>query len=301
MSHWELSDLRVFAAVAQAGSMRAASDLVALSVPAISAKIKSLESALGVSLLERHHSGIALTPAGRRLLAHAQDMLEQASLIDEDIGEFGSAPKGVVKLAANTTAVTEYLPQLLAHFMADHPRIDVALSELVSHEVVQQVRNGQADIGIFTPGPATDDLHTLAFRRDRLCLIVSKRHVWAGRSDMDFSESLIADHVCLQKTAALYRYLMRKAKETGRSLRGRIHVTSFDAIAHMVASGVGVSVMPSSAAHRLSGLHELSIVRLRDVWADNELHLCLRDPEALSSSTRLLLTHLQHSASPLAT
>ncbi len=295
MLRWNIHELQVFVAVAQAGSMRAASDLVPLSVPAISAKIKSLETAMGVSLLERHHTGIGLTPAGRRLLAHAQDFLEKANLIDEDIAEFSSKAKGMVKLAANTTAVTEYLPEILASFMTQYPKIDVALAELVSHEVVRQVRDGQSELGIFTPGPVVDDLHVLSFRQDRLCLIVSQKHVWAKRSEMDFSESLIADHVCLQKTAALYRYLVQKAQETGRALRGRIHVAGFDAIARMVSSGVGVSVLPTSAAQRLSRQHDLAIVGLRDVWADNELRLCLRDLESLSSTSRLLLQHLQQS------
>ena len=100
MLGWNIQELHVFTAVALSGSMRGAAEVVNLSVPAISAKVKLLETALGVCLLERHPRGIALTPAGRRLFAHAQDLLEKAHLIDEDITEFSTKPKGLVKLVS---------------------------------------------------------------------------------------------------------------------------------------------------------------------------------------------------------
>jgi DNA-binding transcriptional LysR family regulator len=293
MSRWTLDELRVFCAVAQAGSMSAAVDVVYLSVPAISAKIKSLETALEVTLFDRHASGIVATAAGKRLLAHAHELLEKAMLLTEDVQDYGLQPKGVVKLAANTTAVTEYLPQLLASFMAQHTKIDVMLSEAVSADVIRQVREGRADLGIFTPGPLVDDLLTLPFRKDRLALIVYSNHVWTARSEISFAESLIADHVCLQRSAALSRYLLLKAEEAGRPLRGRIYLAGFEAMARMVGAGVGVAVMPQSAALRLAALHPLKVLRLTDQWADNELRFVLRDEASLSVAAKGLLQALQ--------
>jgi DNA-binding transcriptional LysR family regulator len=293
MNRWTLEDIKIFCAVAEAGSMSAASESANLSTPAISAKIKSLEAALEVALFDRRSSGVEITAAGKRLLAHAHDLLEKADLLTEDIRDFGSEPRGVVRLAANTTAVTEYLPALLASYMAQKAKVDIALSEAISSEVVRQVREGRSDVGIYTPGPAIDDLQTMPFRTDRLALIVHNSHLWVQRSSMSFSESLIADHVCLQRTAALSRFLQHKADEAGRQLRGRIYLTGFEAVARMVGAGVGVAVIPQSAALRLSSIHPIHVVQLTDAWAENELRIVVREFSSLSVAAQTLCTALQ--------
>jgi DNA-binding transcriptional LysR family regulator len=290
---WSLDDLRVFCAVADAGSLTAAGDAVGLSLSSVSARLKALEEAFGIELCRRSHKGVQLTPAGVRLQAHARDLLEKAALVTEDVTEFGTQPRGLVRLAANTTAVTEHLPDLLAAFLAAHPRIDVALVEGVSADVLKQVREGQADIGICTPGPAAGDLRTLPFRSDRMVLVVPANHAWAGRGHIAFEECLWSDHVCLQRSAAMYGFLVQRARDQGRQLKGRIHVAGFDAMARLVGRGVGVGVMPESSARRLEQAHGLGVLVLDDAWADIPLFVCMRSLEELSPSSRALLAALQ--------
>lgn len=289
---WTLDDLRVFCAMVEAGSLTAAGDAVGLSLSAVSARLKALEDSFGTVLCHRSHKGVNVTPAGRRLHAHAREMLEKAALVTEDVSEFGTRPRGLARLTANTTEVTEHLPELLAAFLAAQPQVDVSLVEAVSAEVLRQVRESQADIGIFTPGPPVDDLATFAFRQDRLAVVVSDRHPWAGREAIPFHETLLSNHVCLQQTAALYQFLLHRARDQGRSLKGRIHVAGFDAMARLIGRGVGLGVMPESAARRLEQAQGLAVIRLDDAWADNPLHICVRAPEQLSPSARALLSAL---------
>lgn len=284
--------MRVFCAVAETGSLTAAADAVGLSLPAVSARIKALEQAFAATLCQRSHRGVELTPAGHRLHAHARELLEKAALVTEDVAEYGSARRGIVRVAANTTAVTEHLPDLLAEFLARHAQVGVALTEAVTADVLRQVREGQADLGIFTPGPPVDDLVTLPFRDDRLVLIVGGGHPWAGRTSMPFHETLLANQVCLQRSAALFEFLVQRAREQGRRLISRIHVAGFDAMARLVGRGVGVAVMPESAARRLEDGHQLSVVALEDSWADNQLMICHRGSEGLPPSAKALLACL---------
>lgn len=290
---WSLDDLRVFCAVADAGSLTAAGDAVGLSLSSVSARLKALEETFGTELCRRSHKGVELTPAGLRLQAHARDLLEKAALVTEDVTEFGTRPRGLVRLAANTTAVTEHLPDLLAAFLPAHPHIDVALVEGTSADVLRQVREGQADIGICTPGPAANDLCALPFRSDRMVLVVHAGHPWAGRGTIDFQESLWSDHVCLQRSAALVGFLVQRARDLGHQLKGRIHVAGFDAMARLVGRGVGVGVMPESAARRLEQAHGLAVLVLNDAWADIPLSVCVRALDELSPSSRALLAALQ--------
>jgi DNA-binding transcriptional LysR family regulator len=289
---WSLDDLRVFCAVAEAGSMTAAAHAVALSLPAVSARLRALEDAFGSALCVRSNKGIELTPAGRRLLAHARDLLEKAALATDDVAEFDAMPRGSVRLTANTTAVTEHLPAPLGLFLKANPQVAVALTEGVSADVLRRVREGQADIGIYTPGPATPDLQTWPFRDDQLVLVVHAEHPWAERTAMGFHETLAANHVCLQRSAALFQFLSQRARDQGLTLAGRIHVAGFDAVARLVAQGVGVAIMPSSAAQRMQIQAALAVVALTDEWADNALHLCVRRADELSAAGRALVAVL---------
>jgi DNA-binding transcriptional LysR family regulator len=87
--------------------------------------------------------------------------------------------------------------------------------------------------------------------------------------------------------------LSDRAREAGHKLRSRIHVAGFDAIARMVAQGVGIAVIPGSAARRLQTLHNVRVLTLTDKWAENQLLLCVRDADELSPATTALLQILQ--------
>jgi DNA-binding transcriptional LysR family regulator len=295
---WTLDDLRVFCALAEAGTLTAAADQVALSLPAVSARLKALEDAFGTALCERSPKGVTLTAAGQRLLAHARDLLEKASLTNEDVADFARTPRGQVRMAANTTAISEHMPELLARFLAAHPRIDIALTEAVSAEVVKQVREGQVDIGIYSPDFLVSDLVSFPFRDDQLVVIVPTQHRWEAHGSVAYDEVLQEDQVCLQRSAALFHFLSVRAREVGRKLHSRIHVAGFDAIARVVAQGVGVAVIPSSAARRLQRFHDICVIALADAWAANQLLLCVRDVDDLTPATRALLQVLQEGALP---
>jgi DNA-binding transcriptional LysR family regulator len=293
---WSLDDLRVFCAVADSGTLTAAAQAAALSLPAVSARLKALEAAFGTALCVRSNKGVELTPAGNRLLAHARDLLEKAALATDDVAEFGSQPRGLIRIAANTTAVTEHLPEVIGAFLKTHPRLDVALVECVSADVLRQVREARADIGIYTPGPTTADLECFEFREDELVLVVGSAHPWAHRASIAFHETLAADHVCLQRGAALFQFLGQRARDQGRTLKGRIHVAGFDAVARLVGQGVGVAVMPKSAASRLQAERNIALVALTEAWADNPLHLCVRAIDELSPGARALVEALAPTA-----
>jgi DNA-binding transcriptional LysR family regulator len=290
---WTLDDLRIFCALAEAGTMTAAAEQVSLSLPTVSARLRSLEDAFGTALCLRTQKGVTLTAAGQRLVGHARDLLEKAARTNEDVSDFARAPRGHVRLAANTTAVSEHLPELMARFLASYPKIDVALVEATSAEVVKQGREGQADIGIYSPNFAVPDLATFPFCDDELVLIVSVRHRWKKQTEIAYDEVLQEDQVCPQRTAALFHFLSDRAREAGRKLRSRIHVAGFDAIARMVAQGVGIAVIPGSAARRLQTLHNVRVLTLTDKWAENQLLLCVRDADELSPATTALLQILQ--------
>lgn len=289
---FSLSDLSVFCEIADAGSFSRAAEALSLSIPAVSSRIKNLEEAFGLVLFERSNQGAVLTSAGRRLLEHSLELLEKANWLDEDMRSYEQGLKGLIRIAGNTTATTEFLPQRLAVFLKKFPLIDISLTVHDRAEVVKRVREGRADIGVFNHLVPASGLDVFPFAKDRLTLIVGTTHAWAAKQSMTFAQTLIAPYICLPSDEPQYLFLRQQARDIGFRLKDRIHVPSFDAMAALVAHNVGVAVMPASAALRLSRLVAVKPVELSDHWADNDLSLCTNPHEDLPARTWLLVDHL---------
>jgi molybdate transport repressor ModE-like protein len=146
--HFDLVDLRLFLHVAEAGSITAGAEHVGLSLASASARVRGMEEQAGASLLERGHRGVELTPAGRTLLHHARLVTDQMERMRGELGEYARGLKGHVRLLANTAAAAEFLPEILAAFLAANPSVDVDLDERPSPEVARAVAEGLAEIGI---------------------------------------------------------------------------------------------------------------------------------------------------------
>ena len=127
--HFDLFDLKLFAAVAQAHSLTRGADTACISLAAASTRIKQMEEAVGGKLLHRTGQGVSLTAAGEALLYHAKRVMQQMEHLRIDMQDFGKGLKGHVRVFANTTSITEYLPEKLAGFLATHPAVQVDLRE----------------------------------------------------------------------------------------------------------------------------------------------------------------------------
>src|ERR1700739_2285353 len=120
---FDLVDLRLFIAVADARSITRGATRAHLARASASARIKGLEAALGVALLKRGRRGVELTSAGESLLDHARIVLHNVDALRGDLAAFASGARASVHLLANTSGISEHLPKTLAAFLAEHPRI----------------------------------------------------------------------------------------------------------------------------------------------------------------------------------
>ncbi|MBX3605226.1 MAG: LysR family transcriptional regulator [Piscinibacter sp.] len=288
----DLVSLSLFALVVRTGSISKGAALAHLAVGAASKRISDLEAAVGAELLERHSRGVTLTLAGQALHRHAQRILADVDQLAADLSDHARGVVGIVRLWANTSAITQFLPAGLAGFAARHPGIRIQLQEQDSHEVVMAVLDGRADLGIFAERTPTLGLQTLSYRRDRLVLVVPREHPLAGRHRIDFAEAMEHDFVSLSQGTSLAQRLALETSNLGKGLRIRIHVRSFDAMCQMVAAGLGIAVLPDAAVQphlRSMGLHR---IELADGWVERELLIGARDLLALARPVRALLDHL---------
>jgi DNA-binding transcriptional LysR family regulator len=292
----DLVSLSLFTLVVRSGSISKGAELAHLAVGAASKRIADLEAALGADLFERHSRGISLTAAGDALTQHAQRILNDIDLLAADLSDYAAGVVGVVRLWANTSAITQFLPADIAAFVAANPGIRIELEEQISEQIALAVVDGQADFGILADQMPTLGLQTTLYRSDRLVLVVPSAHPLAERQSVPFDEALDFDFVSLARDTSLAKRLQLATSASGKRLKLRIQVRSFDAMCLMVAAGLGIAVLPDAAVSphlRSMGLHKIS---LSEEWARRELLICARDLNALPKPARLLVSYLKGAA-----
>ena len=288
----DLVSLSLFNLVARTGSISQGAGLAMLAVGAASKRMADLEAAFGVPLLERHSRGVKLTPAGQALHEHAQRILGDVDQMSADLSDHAKGLIGVVRLWANTSAVTQFLPADLAEFARCQPGIRIELHEADSREVVLAVLDGRADLGIFADRTPAMGLQHQAYRRDRLVLVVPPDHPLARRRKLAFADTVAYDFVSLSQSTSLAQRLALESGQAGQPLRIRIQVRSFDAMCQMVAAGLGVAVLPQAAAQPLAKALGLRVIELTDDWVERQLLLGVRELSGLARPARTLLDHL---------
>lgn len=230
------------------------------------------------------------------MLRHARATLASMQRLTDDLGEFANGLRGTVRLLTNTNALTEFLPGPIARFLAQHRNVSVELEEMLSHEIVAALVEGVADIGIVAAREDIGGLQRFPFATDRLCAVVpASQPEFANARDVSFASLLDYDFVGYAAGAAIQTYLEAHARELHRRLRPRIHLRSFDAICRLVENGVGVSVVPESAARRCRRTMSIKTLALRENWALREMRVCVADVDALPMYARQLLGHLVES------
>ncbi|HUG60187.1 MAG TPA: LysR substrate-binding domain-containing protein, partial [Candidimonas sp.] len=273
--HFDLTDMQLMVNVAGAQSMTKGAERSFLSLPAASNRVKNLESHLGTALFYRNSQGVTLTPSGEAFVRHARVVLRQLEHLRGDIQEYASGVKGRVRVYANTTAMNEFMPNILANYLAAHPDVNVELRERLSYLVVKAVADGTADIGITAHAGGGENIEFLPYRTDRLVLVTHKEHALAANNSVDFDETLVYDYVGLSEASAIHAFLLQAADDLGRVLRFRVEVSNFEAVCRMIAAHVGIGVIPETAARRYVKDLPLQIISLNDAWALRRLHICV--------------------------
>ncbi|MBK3869656.1 LysR family transcriptional regulator [Pseudomonas stutzeri] len=290
--HFDLADLRLFIHIAESPSLTQGARRAHLSPASASARIKALEGQLDSRLLYRDSRGVELTSAGQKLLQHARLVMRQVDYLKSEFTEYGTDSAGHIRIFANTTAVTEFLPEVLAGFLAQRPGVTVDLQERLSRDIVRGVLDGSTDMGIIAGPVRAEGLQVLHFSTDRLLLAVPVGHPLSGEPTMTLRQTLAYQHIGLHEGSTLLTFLRDQVEKLGGQLSLRIQVSSFEAVCRMIEAGVGIGIIPESAARRHSRTMQLALVELDEPWAVRERSILVRELEALPGSVRALIATL---------
>jgi DNA-binding transcriptional LysR family regulator len=291
--HFDLVDLQLFVAVADARSITHGASRAHLALASASARIKGLEAGLGTALLKRGRRGVELTAAGESLLDHARIILHNVETLRGDLVAFSRGLKAVVRLLANTSVLSEYLPKALAAFLAEHPHLSIDVEERESTDIAHAIATGAADLGLASEYALPEGIERIPFSEDRLVIVVAVNDELAKRRQVDFREVVGRDFIGLTAASALHAHIAGHAARLGARLRFRARLNNFDAMGQMVAAGIGIAVMPEVAAKRCARSMRIARLRIRDPWANRKLVICARNFRALPRPAQQLVEHLR--------
>jgi DNA-binding transcriptional LysR family regulator len=294
MRNIALKTLRLLVAVCDHQNMARAAEQEHIEPSAISKRIAQLEADLGTPLLMRSRRGVQPTPAGVAVLEHARNVLFTMDRMASDAATFSSGVKGHVRLIATASAIAESLLDDIASFMREplNRNIKVDVEERFSRDLVRQLREGMASVGVCWDSVNLEGLQHRPYRRDRLALAVHPEHPLAKRKSLRFEQTLDHEHVGLQPSTAVHAMLQRAAARVGRTVSYRVIVSNFDAAFRVVAAKLAISVIPVEVGSPYAKLLGVKLIPLTDTWAQRKFAVCFQDFDALQPAVRRMVEHL---------
>jgi len=242
-----LNELRYIVAVSQEGNFRRAAERVFVSQPALSLAIQKLEEELGVQIFERSRTAVSMTPIGELIVVQAQRALEEVAQIKEIASQGKDQLVGTLRLGAIYTVGPYLLPELIPVLKQLAPHMPLEMEENQTSNLEALLANGRLDVIIIAlpfggPGIATLPLYDEDFN-----VVVPLDHPWAKKKQIKTAE-LATEKVLLLNSGHCFSNQVREACSEFNSSVGEIQQgNSLETIRNMVASGLGITVLPVSA------------------------------------------------------
>jgi LysR family transcriptional regulator, hydrogen peroxide-inducible genes activator len=261
-----LTELRYIVAVARERHFGRAAEACFVSQPTLSVAVKKLEDELGVVLFERGPGEVTTTPVGVPIIEQAQRVLEEATRIKELAASGRDPLAGTLRLGAIYTIGPYLLPKLIPILRRSAPSMQLLIQENFTHRLAEALKHGEVDVIVVAlpfsePGVVTRPVYDEPF-----LVAVPQRHPWAKKKEIEADELskesmllLGAGHCFRDQVLELCAAVSRSPNRSGiqRTFEGG----SLETIRQMVASGVGITVLPATSITPGAGASDLIRIR----------------------------------------
>jgi LysR family hydrogen peroxide-inducible transcriptional activator len=243
-----LTELRYIVAVAQERNFRRAAQRVFVSQPALSLAVQKLEQELGVQLFERNKNEVAVTETGGQIIAQAQRVLEECARIKKIAHGGANQLAGRLKVGVIFSVAPYLMPDLIPLLKTKAPDMPLEIEENLTANLEVMLDNGWLDVIIIAlpfggPGIATRPLYDEPF-----AVLVPSDHRWANRRRIK-AEELAQENVLLLNSGHCFsNQVMEACPEIARGGGRIMQGNSLETVRNMVASGLGITVLPASAS-----------------------------------------------------
>ncbi len=260
-----LTELRYIVAVARERHFGRAAEKCFVSQPTLSVAVKKLEDELGVALFERNSGDVAVTPLGARVVEQAQRVLEETAAIKEIASAGKDQLATPLRVGAIYTIGPYLFPQLIPAVQKAAPKMPLLLQENYTVRLGALLKAGDVDVVILSLPYADAGIVTQALYDEPFRVVLPAKHAWQSK------KSIAADQLC-QETLLLLgagncfrdqvmQTCARAGKAKSSHIQQALEGSSLETIRQMVASGVGITVLPSTAAEARSSSSPLIVTR----------------------------------------
>ncbi|MEM8675447.1 MAG: LysR family transcriptional regulator [Cyanobacteria bacterium P01_G01_bin.67] len=241
----EFRHLKTFQTILETGSFLQAAEKLQYAQSTITLHIQQLEAELGVKVFLRQGKKIQLTPAGKALERHANFLLQRAALLHQEMIELVAGKTGHLRIGSIEPVASLRLPKLLVQFCRQHPKVRLTLETGVTQVISRGVAEGKLDLAICSPPTAKLGLNFSPLFYDSMALLIPQGHR-LSKLKMIEVEDLAAERLILTEVNCPYRQVFEQ-EITARGINPYcgLEIMSFKALKAMVASGLGIGVMPT--------------------------------------------------------
>jgi LysR family transcriptional activator of glutamate synthase operon len=248
----ELRHLRCLVTLADERQFTRAAQRLGIAQPALSQQIRRLEAEMGLPLVDRTTRSVQLTAAGLRLVGHARRMLHEAELAVAELQDLRGLKAGRLAVGASHTIGALDLSRLLAEFHRRFPDVELRVQDDVSLELAAALNRGELDLAFMTMAGESHALESHLVSREPLTCIVPPAHPLAERSSLRMSDVAGETFVVFRRGATIRRRVDEAAEAAGFSPRVLFETNSVGRMGSLVATGLGIAVLPASDAARFA-------------------------------------------------
>lgn len=243
-----LRQLQFFDALARTGSFSRAAETCHVTQPTLSAAIKELEALLQVQLVEREARGASLTHAGEEVATRARTVLAETQDLVAAAHEAGKPLSSAFRLGAIPTIAPYVLPKILPRLREAYPDLKLYLREDMTERLLEGVRARELDAALIALPWDASGIETEPLAEDEFLFIAPKSHPLAAKNGLDPEDLADADVLLLEDGHCLRDHALSVCALPTKSKSTEVSATSLQTLVHMVAGGLGVSLVPRLAA-----------------------------------------------------
>ena len=260
-----LTELKYIVAVARERHFGRAAEKCFVSQPTLSVAIKKLEDELGIALFERGAAEVTVTPVGRRVVEQAQRVLEETDVIKHLAVQGKDELAGPLRFGAIYTIGPYLMPQLIPLLHKRAPKMPLLIQENFTARLGEMLKNGDLDLIVLSLPYAEAGIITQPVYDEPFRVVMPAEHAWAKKTRIPAAD-LCRENLLLLSSGNCFRDQVLRtcsgvARATNDSLQQSLEGSSLETIRHMVASGAGITVLPSSAAEAKTTENRLTAVR----------------------------------------
>lgn len=255
--HLGFRDLQYVVAVAEHQSVSRAAEACAITQPALSERIKRIESTLGVELFERNKRTLRATAAGEQFALKARELLDEAVEIDQIVAGVQEPLSGPFRVGVIATLGPYLMPHLLPRLREEHPDLELILQEGLTECLITNLQSGSLDVVIAAAPIGASGIEQKEVFHEPFVLAIPAAHKLANRKTVKASNLCGDDMVLLEDGHCLTGQALDVCPAAQRHTRNRLHAMTLETLRHMVATGAGYTLLPSLAVGKSPPLTDL--------------------------------------------